>query len=205
MNLEITPALLSSLKLNPNGEYQVLPVVEHCVIAVAPGGTVATSYTAFSNTTRLPEAYQSTIFPNDNAYIFSEIQMRSDAVFAALGTSSTQQTQDYFERRSRLVIKQDTTLLLSLSMYEASVAQRYTEDTTLVTAAREYDFYSLPTPLQLAVRDNVRFQFDPAGGGLQLAASTSGANPYLYQYDGTNSSFYTLLELKLKGVQLIPR
>lgn len=203
MQLELNAQLLESLGLNPSGNYQVVPVVEHHTVGIAPGATVATDYTLFPNQT--PNNYITTQFPNDNAYVFTELQMRSDAQFAALGGASTAQTQDWFERYSRLQIKQDTVDIMDLAFYEAGVANRYLEDDTLVTDARDYDFYTLPTSLLIGVREQVRFSFRPAPGGLTLRSSQAGANPFLYQYDGTNSAFFTLVQVKLRGAKIIAR
>lgn len=196
---------LNRLGLDPNAEYQVVPVTVRDIIPVKVNTQLSARYTLFTEaaTLRNPD-YCNEKFPNDNAFILNDVRMYSDAQFTAAGSASTLQTQDFFRRFSNLKISLDTTELVSLNQADYTPENRRQEDATLVGSSQNYPWIDLPYPIYIGKREQVRFEYTPAS--LLTTANIAADIPYINNvFNDSTSNGFTLLEVRFRGVKLVLR
>lgn len=207
MNLEINNDVLVKLGLDPDREHQIIPTTVRDIVIAKVNTALEGSYDLFTDGSQNrsnSRLYVPEKFPNDNAFILTDLSFHHDARFQALGNASTLQTEEYFRRYSFLRLSQDNSELMSFNYEEYSRINRAVEDGSYLTGIKEWPWVGMPHPLYIGKREQIRFSFEPAPG---LTTQNIAADiPYLRTaFNDNTSSGFTVFEVKMRGVKFVQR
>lgn len=207
MNLEINNDTLVKLGLDPEREHQILPTTIRDFVIAKVNTALEGSYELFTDGSQNrsnSRLYVPDKFPNDNAFILTDVSFYHDARFQPLGSANALQTEEYFRRYSFLRISQDNSELMNFNYEEYGRINRAFEDGSPLTALKDWPWGNMPYPLYIGKREQIRFSFEPAPG---LTTQNIAADiPYLRSAFNDNTSVgFTVFEVKMRGVKFVQR